>query len=473
MSPFIAALIICAALLLSGLVSTIETALSTISVARVENMAKEEGSHAVRRLLRMVRRRGEYINLLVLGRTILDTTAAVFAALLVYHLIDTSTWALVIAIAVISLVSFAIIGVFSRTVGRKNPYSISLGSSLVLYIFGTIFSPFSRLLIRIGNTISPGGDKGDPYASEVELRELVDKAQQQGVVEVEERRMIQSVFDLASTTARSVMVPRPEMLWIESGKTAGQATSLCVRSGHSRIPVIGETVDDILGVVYLKDLVERTYYATDGGRSVTVDEIMRPAIFVPDSKNLDALLQEMQHDRNHIAMLVDEYGGIAGLISIEDILEEIVGEIADEYDELEVAPIEPLALEETDGVASAAGSMAYRVVSRLSLDDLVEQIHEDHGDEGINIEFDEEICDQVDTVGGLLAYELGRVPLPGTTVRMGMLELKAEGGRDRRGRIRMQSVVVTLLTPEQEQEEHTGAMHAVDTADTAPAAEDN
>jgi CBS domain containing-hemolysin-like protein len=141
--------------------------------------------------------------------------------------------------------------------------------------------------------------------------------------------MIQSVFELGDTPAREVMVPRTEMVWIECDKTAGQATSLAVRSGHSRIPVIGENVDDVVGVVYLKDLVQKTYYSTNGGRDTKVADVMRPAVFVPDSKPLDALLGEMQRDRNHMALLVDEYGAIAGLVTIEDVLEEIVGEIAE------------------------------------------------------------------------------------------------------------------------------------------------
>lgn len=430
MSPVIATVVIAAALLLSGLFGTVEAAVSSISRARVENMVKEEEKPAAKTLLRVLDRRAEHINLLVLVRTLLDVTAAVYAGVLSYSLIDDHALALAAAILGVALVTYTVIGVFSRTVGRKNPYTISLSSAFWLSAFAKVLGPIAKLLIRIGNIIAPGPGFADgPYSTEVELREMVDIAQEHGVVEIEERRMIQSVFDLASTTARSVMVPRPEMVWIESGKTAGQATSLCVRSGHSRIPVIGETVDDVVGIVYLKDLVQRTYYATDGGRSVTVDEVMRPATFVPDSKNLDALLHEMQTDRNHIAMLVDEYGGIAGLISIEDILEEIVGEIADEYDEREVAPIEQI------------DESSYRVVSRLSLDDLVERIADDHD---VDIEFDEEVTDQVDTVGGLIAYVMGRVPLPGTEVEIAGLTLRAEGGRDRRGRIRVGSVVVTL-----------------------------
>ena len=215
------------------------------------------------------------------------------------------------------------------------------------------------------------------------------------------------------------MVPRTEMVWIESDKTAGQATSLAVRSGHSRIPVIGENVDDVVGVVYLKDLVRRTYYSNNAGRDTAVSDVMRPAVFIPDSKRLDDLLREMQGDRIHMALLVDEYGATAGLVTIEDVLEEIVGEIADEYDTHEVAPVEHL------------GDKVFRVSARLPIEDVGELY---------DIEFDEDL--DVDTIGGLVAFELGRVPLPGAEVESHGLRLRAEGGRDDRGRLRIGTVLV-------------------------------
>jgi CBS domain containing-hemolysin-like protein len=227
------------------------------------------------------------------------------------------------------------------------------------------------------------------------------------------------VFELGDTPAREVMVPRTEMVWIESDKSAAQATSLAVRSGHSRIPVVGENVDDVLGVVYLKDLVRRTYYSASAARDITVAEVMRPAVFIPDSKPLDDLLKEMQRDRVHIALLVDEYGATAGLVTIEDVLEEIVGEIADEYDIHEVAPVEGL------------GDNVFRVSARLPIEDVGELY---------DIDFDENL--DVDTVGGLLALELGRVPLPGAEITSHGLRLRAEGDRDPRGRLRIGTVLV-------------------------------
>lgn len=211
------------------------------------------------------------------------------------------------------------------------------------------------------------------------------------------------------------------MIWIESDKLAAQAMTLAVRSGHSRVPVIGDNVDDIVGVVYLKDLVQQTYCSTDGDSEATVAKLMRPAVFVPDSKPLDALLREMQRSHNHMALLVDEYGAIAGLVTIEDVLEEIVGEITDEYDQAEIAPVEDL------------GDKRFRVSARLPIEDVGELY---------GVDFDEI---DVDTVGGLLALELGRVPLPGAEVVSHGLLMQAEGGPDHRGRVRVGTVLLSAV----------------------------
>ncbi len=222
--------------------------------------------------------------------------------------------------------------------------------------------------------------------------------------------MLQSVFDLGDTIVREVMVPRTEVVWIEEDKTLRQALHLATRSGFSRIPVVGEDVDDVLGVAYIKDMIARALALDPGERGPMLGEVMRAPVFVPESKNVDALLREMQRDRTHFAVVVDEYGGTAGIVTIEDLLEEIVGEITDEYDAETPAPIEPL----PDG--------SYRVSSRLPVEDLGEL-------------FDVELpTDDVDTVGGLLAQLLGRVPLPGSEASVNALHLLGEPGVDRRGR---------------------------------------
>ena len=413
----------------AGLFAAIDAAISTVSIARVEELVRDERPGAIR-LAKVMVERPRFINLVVLLRIACEVSATVVLAAYLDDYLGVS-WGLVSAAAIMTVVSFVAIGVGPRTVGRQNAYSISLMAALPLQAISVVLTPVSRLLVLLGNALTPGrGFRNGPFASEIELREVVDLAQQSGVVADDERRMIQSVFELGDTPAREVMVPRTEMVWIEIDKTAGQATSLAVRSGHSRIPVIGENVDDILGVVYLKDLVQKTYYSNNGGRDTEVSEVMRPAVFVPDSKPLDALLREMQRDRVHMVLLVDEYGAIAGLVTIEDVLEEIVGEIADEYDTDEVAPVEEL------------GDRQYRVSARLPIEDLGELY---------DIEFDEDL--DVDTVGGLVAFELGRVPLPGAEVTWDGLRLRAEGGPDHRGRVRIGTVLVSPTEPQESNDE--------------------
>ena len=414
---------------LGGLFAAIDAAISTVSIARVEELVRDERPGALR-LARVMAERPRYINLVVLLRIACEAAATV---LLVAFLWDDLglTWGLVAAAAIMTVASFVAMGVGPRTVGRQNAYSIALASAVPLQAISVLLTPISRLLVLMGNALTPGrGFRNGPFASEIELREVVDLAQQRGVVADDERRMIQSVFELGDTAAREVMVPRTEMVWIESDKTASQATSLAVRSGHSRLPVIGENVDDVVGVVYLKDLVQRTLYSSDNGHGTAVSEIMRPAVFVPDSKPLDDLLREMQRNHNHMALLVDEYGGIAGLVSIEDVLEEIVGEIADEYDTDEVAPVEKL------------GDNKFRVSARLPIEDVGELY---------DVEFADDL--DVDTVGGLLALELGRVPLPGAEVVSHGLRLQAEGGPDHRGRLRIGTVLVSRTALEEGDED--------------------
>jgi CBS domain containing-hemolysin-like protein len=237
-------------------------------------------------------------------------------------------------------------------------------------------------------------------------------------------------------------VPRTDVVYIERTKTVWQALALALRSGFSRIPVIGENVDDVVGVVYLKDLVRRSQGVQDHRNGPRVDELMRPPTFVPESKPVDALLREMQAERTHMAIVVDEYGGFAGLVTIEDILEEIVGEIADEHDAPERPPVEAL----EDG--------AYRVTARLPVQDLAEIFDAELPDD-----------DDVETVGGLLARALGRVPIEGSQAQVGGLKLVAESLGGRRNRI---DTLLVCRVPEEsaeEAEQPSGATRVDEPAD--------
>ncbi len=395
---------------LGGVFAGVDSAISRVSVARVDEMVREQ-QRGASTLAVVLADRVRYTNLLLLLRVTCELTATVLVTIVARAQFG-GRWPIVLAtVAVMVVVSYVLVGVGPRTLGRQHPYRLALATAGAVRALGRIFGPLASLLIHLGNAVTPGpGFREGPFASEVELRELVDMAEQRGVVEHGEREMIQSVFELGDTIAREVMVPRTEVVWIESGKSVPQALALALRSGFSRIPVIGENVDDVVGVAYLKDLVRRGQDA-DRAKVTRVDEVMRKPVFVPESKPVDELLREMQVHRTHIAVVIDEYGGTAGLVTIEDIIEEIVGEITDEYDD-EKPPIERIDADTA------------RVTARLAVEDLADLF---------DLELPER--DDVETVGGLLAERLGRVPIPGATARVNGLELIAESAGGRRNRI--------------------------------------
>ncbi|HEX6346700.1 hemolysin family protein [Umezawaea sp.] len=413
--------------LAAGLFAAADAALGTVSRARVEGLQRQ-GRTGARQLLQVLADRPRHVNLLLLLRLACELSATVLVTVVCLRLVSPPWLAVVTAGLSMLVVSYVLVGVGPRTIGRQHPYAVGLVSAAPIRVLGRVLGPLSRLLILVGNAITPGkGFREGPFSSEVELRELVDMAQERGVVDEGEREMIHSVFELGDTIAREVMVPRTEIVWIEQTKSLRQALALSLRTGYTRVPVIGESVDDVVGVVNLKDLVRVTF--ADEANGTTVGELMKTATFIPDSKPLADLLREMQLSRTHLVIVIDEYGGTAGLLTIEDIIEEIVGEITDESDTDDRPPIEHL----VDG--------AVRVSARLPVDDL---------DALFGTELDEH---EVETVGGLLAQRLGRVPLPGTEAEIAGLRMRAEGGKDERGRMRITTVLVRPVAVPEETED--------------------
>ncbi|MFR9729400.1 hemolysin family protein [Saccharopolyspora sp. MS10] len=422
-----AALVVWAVLLVlgAGVFAAADSAVGTASRARVEELLRENRSGA-RQLALVLEDRPRHVNLLILLRLACELGATVLVTVVALRLVESDLWSALLAILIMLVVSYVLIGVGPRTIGRQHPYGVGLLVAAPVRALARVLNPLTRLLILIGNGLTPGrGFREGPFSSEVELRELVDLAGERGVVAAGEREMIHSVFEFGDTIAREVMVPRTEIIWIERAKSARQALALCLRSGFSRVPVIGDSVDDIVGVVTLRDLTQALAEGGDLNQpGPELGELMRPASFVPDTKRLDELLKEMQLSRSHLAIAVDEYGGTAGLLTIEDVIEEIVGEITDESDLEEHRPIEHL----DDGTI--------RVSSRLPVEDLGALC---------DVELD---GSEVETVGGLLAQRLGRVPLPGAEAEIEGLRLRAEGGKDHRGRIRINALLVRRVNGE-------------------------
>jgi CBS domain containing-hemolysin-like protein len=432
----IAPLLIVAILLVpvAGLFAAADAALNSVSRAHVESLVRE-GTPGARALAKVVADRPRHVNLLLLLRLAAETTATVLVTVEFIQIFATPWVGALVAAGVMVVVSYVFIGVGPRTLGRQHPYRIGMVLAGPVRALGTLLGPLSRLLIVIGNMVTPGqGFREGPFSSEIELRELVDMASTSGVVDEGERQMIHSVFELGDTFARDVMVPRPDVVWTERDTPVEKVVRLALKSGYSRLPVLGEGIDDIVGVAYLKDLVQAQAERPD----VDLAGVMRRAVFVPDSKRVDELLKEMQAARNHMAIVVDEYGGTAGVVTIEDILEEIVGEITDEYDTDEVP-----AIQEIDGHTR-------RLSARLPVEDL-EELYPYAGDPDEPSPLTEALAEaDVDTVGGLLAQRLGKVPLPGAEAEVAGLRLRAEGGKDARGRLRITSVLVEEIEPEEE-----------------------
>ncbi|MEV3875359.1 hemolysin family protein [Streptomyces sp. NPDC049906] len=399
-------------------------------LARVSSFRAEEavrgGRRGAAKLVQVAADPTRYLNVALLVRVACEMAAAALVTYACLQEFDRTWEALLLAIGVMVLVSYVAVGVSPRTIGRQHPVTTATLAAYVLVPLARVMGPIPSLLILIGNALTPGkGFRRGPFASEAELRALVDLAEKESLIEAEERRMVHSVFELGDTLVREVMVPRTDLVVIERWKTIRQALTLALRSGFSRIPVTGENEDDVVGVVYLKDLVRKTHISRDAEAEL-VSTAMRPAVFVPDTKNAGALLREMQQARNHVAVVIDEYGGTAGIVTIEDILEEIVGEITDEYDR-ELPPVEVL------------GDGRHRVTSRLDIGDLGELY-------GLEAYDDED----VETVGGLLAKALGRVPIAGAHAAVRLpdgrrLRLTAETATGRRNKI-----VTVLVEPEGE-----------------------
>jgi CBS domain containing-hemolysin-like protein len=394
-------------ILVAGVLASADAALSRVSRARVDQLVREERRGAVS-VGWVVTDPARYLNLLLLLRITAELTATVLVAFFVADRLGQGVTGGLVAAGSMVLVSFVLVGVAPRTIGRQRSEAVALATAPIATVLDRILGPLPKLLILLGNALTPGrGFRDGPFTTEAELRDMVDLAEESRVIESDERAMIHSVFELGDTLVREVMVPRTDMVWIEQGKTVRQAMSLALRSGFSRIPVVGVNEDDVIGVVYLKDLARRVYEGKDSDK---VEDVMRPATFVPESKPVDELLRDLQAAQVHIAVVIDEYGGTAGLVTIEDVLEEIVGEITDEYDR-EGPRVEELA------------PGRWRVTARLPLDDLSDIV-------GERLERED-----VETVGGLFGSILGRVPIPGSSVRIDGLLLTAEAAKGRRNRL--------------------------------------
>lgn len=425
MSP-IAIISIIALLAFAGFLAASESALTSISRIVVEELEGKRGGALLRKYSAQPAR---YLNVILLVRKLCELTATVLLASIFLRNYP-SAQAMALTVLIMVVLSYVVVGVGPRTLGKQQPHKYARYGIIVAYGLAFILGPVTKLLITVGNAITPGkGFRSGPFTSEAELRDLVDQAHERGLVESNEHEMIHSVFELGDTLVRELMVPRTEMVWIEKDKTLRQGLSLALRSGFSRIPVVGTGPDNIIGIVYVKDLAKRALDHHEAEQTENIEQHMRPANFIPEIKMADELLKEMQRNQIHLAVVVDEYGGTAGIITIEDIIEEIVGEIEDEFDDGE------------DDFTWLTPDKA-RANATLHIEDLAAEL---------KIEISESDFEDVDTIGGLMAQKLGRVPIAGSTISLNGWSVTSERPLGRRRRI--SSVLIERLEVEIEDHE--------------------
>jgi CBS domain containing-hemolysin-like protein len=402
----------------AGMLAAAETSITRMGRIRAYHL-REEGQKGSRALARVAENPAPYLNvvlLLMLLTQLGGTTLATVVAVRHLHRIGE-----VVATAAMTLLLFVFAEVTPKTFVVQHTDRAALRLSPIIVAITAAVGPVARVLIGLANVLVPGrGLPQGPFVTEDEIKTMAEVASDEAAIEEGEKELIHSIFEFGDTLVREVMVPRPDMVAAPVDSSLRQVLDLMLKHGYSRIPLYGESVDDIVGIVYAKDLLRHLHA---GKENVPLDKVMREAYFVPETKKVAELLREMQARRVHIAIVLDEYGSTTGLVTIEDLLEELVGEIADEYDR-EEPQLEPV------------DDATYRVNGRLPIDDL---------NEVLEVELPH---DEWDTVAGLMYGLLGAVPTQGETVSYDNLEFTAEKVQGRR---------IAKILVRRKQPEDTGA----------------
>jgi len=389
--------------LLAGFFMALDSALSVTSTADLVDMAAE--GRSPRALARISRDRDAHDNAITFVRILATVGAIVLMTSAFSILFESDAWGVVATVIVMTVVMYLLVSSAPTVLGRRYAQAVLSFGAPAIRAARVVFGIVAQPLGAAGSRVIPGGRRRG-FESEEQLLSIVDEAASNSLIEDDDRELIHSVFDFTDQIVRTVMVPRTEMVSIESDATAAGAMDAFLSSGLSRLPVIDGDVDDIVGVLYLKDLVQHAFRDTPGWRGAAVRAFARPALFVPEQMRAETLLQQMKSDQVHVSLVVDEYGGIAGIVTLEDLLEELVGEIADEYDARSNEVVEL-----PDGSVRVSAGLGVVEVGEIF---------------GIDIEDDD-----VDSIGGLMSKQLGHVPQPGEQTEVGGLILTGGTSRGR------------------------------------------
>ncbi|MGP6177987.1 hemolysin family protein [Microbacterium sp. A196] len=386
-----------------GLMAAIDAAYGVTSRADLDEMALE-GRHSVA-LSRIADDLDAHVNAVSFIRVLVEVTAAVLVTAAFTIMFENVWWAMLAAAVLMTGITFVLVGASPRTFGRQRSETMIRRTASIIRGLRVILGPVAQGLVVLSDKVTPGAGRSS-FTSEDQLLSMVDEAASNDLIEEDDRDLIHSVFDFTDQFVRAVMVPRTDLVTVDAAATTDEAMSLFLQRGVSRMPVVDDDADDVVGVLYLKDLVQFAYRDDTAWRTASIRPIARPATFVPESMRAETLLQQMKRDAVHVCLVIDEHGGISGLVTLEDLIEELVGEISDEYDRAAAEIVE-------------LGPNQYRVSARLSLDDVGDLF-------GIELE-DED----VDSIGGLLGKAVDQVPQPGVTATIDGLVLTGGASRGR------------------------------------------
>jgi magnesium and cobalt exporter, CNNM family len=444
-NPFLDLLIVAALIVCSGFFAASEFALITVKRHRLAQLSSE-GNRGARAAERLLEDPSRFLATIQVALTFLGFLASAVGAVSfsgavasVIQLIPVGfiqdaapTIAFLLTTLLIALVSIVVGELAPKTLALTFSERFALMFSQPIAVMQRVLSPFVWIVSLIsGLLVRALGGKERPqagYLSTEELKMLVETGSEHGGIEHDEKEMIHGVIELAETKVHEVMVPRIGIRAVDVNDPIDEVLDVIVRAGHSRLPVYRENLDEIIGILYAKDLLP--YLNANGSRLKEIDlrKLVRPPVYVPETKAVDEMLHEMQVTKRHMAIVVDEYGGTAGLITMEDVVEEIVGEIQDEYD-LEESLVEPL---------SNDGETSFRLDGRVSMDDLRDLF---------GLPDDEEEDEEAyDTVGGFIVHRVGRIPLPGATVTFRDVTLTVDAAEPRR----VAKVIASRPTPAEE-----------------------
>jgi putative hemolysin len=403
---------------LGSVLAIAEASLTRISRVRALALVEQGRRNAVL-LERIESDPPRYLNAVYLAVMFVQNGSAILVAILAEKTLGTG-W-ITVASLLFTLLYFLIVEAMSKTFAVLHSDGAALAVAPLVWGLGRLLSGPTRLLIGVANVILPGkGLKQGPFVSEAELKAMAEAGTEEGTIEEEEKDLIHSIFEFGDTIVREVMVPRPDIVAIEADRPLRDVQVLVLQHGYSRLPVFDDDLDNVLGFVYAKDVLKAIH---QGKQDMPLRDVCRPAHFVPESKKAADLLREMQREKFHVALVTDEYGSVSGLVTLEDLLEELVGEIEDEYDraEPEIAQV---------------GNGVYRVDGKVGIDEINELLDVQLPDE------------EWDTVGGLMLGLLGSIPEEGQDVTFQGLVFKAERVNGRR----IAKVLISRAEPQPEPE---------------------